>query len=146
MAFDVDHLLKRQSAGHRDGTSGMIRTLVQRLTIGAVLVLVVYGLSVDLGSADVEIEDRKLEAFIDAALAVDLVMDKWQPRIVQARDSKNAEMLHSQANTEIRETIERAEGISFDEYQKIRKVIASDPDILDRVTSIMWQQHKQHNE
>lgn len=143
MVFDVDPLSKRQSGGHKDAISGMIRTLVPRLTICALLALFVFGLSVQLGSADDEIEDQKLEAFIDAALAVDHVMDKWQPKIIQAKGSDKAEALHSQANTEIRETIERAEGISFDEYQKIRKVIASDPDMLDRVTSIMWDQHKQ---
>lgn len=119
----------------------MIRTLVQRLTIGTLLALSIFGLSVDLGSADVEIDDHKLEAFIAAALAVDHVMDRWQPRIVQAKNSDDAETLHSRANAEIKKTIERTEGISFDEYQRIRKAITSDPDMLDRVTNIMWQQH-----
>ncbi len=118
----------------------MIRTLVLRLTVGVLLILSVIGLSVQLGSADVEIEDQKLRAFIKAALAVDGVMDKWQPKITQAQGSEETETLHVQANAEIRATIERADGISFDEYQAIRKAIASDPDILDRVTHIMWEQ------
>lgn len=140
MAFGVDLLSKRQSAGHHDATSGMIRTLVPRLVIGAALASAILGLSVQLGSADAEVGDRKLEAFIDAALAVDHVMDKWQPKIIQSRGSEEAETLHVKANAEIRETIERADGISFDEYQKIRKAIATDPDMLDRVTHIMWRQ------
>lgn len=120
----------------------MIRTLVTRFTVGAVLALAIYGLSVQLGTADAEVEDRKLEAFIEAALAVDHVMDKWQPKIIQADGGEETETLHVQANAEIRQTIERTEGISFDEYQDIRQAIAKDPKMLDRVTSIMWQQQK----
>ena len=119
----------------------MIPTLVQRLLVVALLALPVFALSVQLGSADVEVEDQKLEAFIAAALAVDHVMDKWQPRIIKAKNSGAAERLHSKANAEIKKTIERADGISFEEYQRIRMAIAADPDMLDRVTSIMWQQH-----
>lgn len=118
----------------------MIRKLVTRVAAGAVLASAVYGLSVQLGSADAEIEDHKLEAFIDAALAVDHVMDKWQPKIIQAGSGEETETLHVKANAEIKDTIEEAEGISFDEYQDIRKAIAMNPEILDRVTRIMWQQ------
>lgn len=118
----------------------MTRTFAFRLVPVALLALSVIGLTVQLGSADVEIEDQKLRAFIKAALAVDGVMDKWQPKIIQARGSEQTEKLHVKANAEIRETIERADGISFDEYQTIRDAIAADPDMLDRVTSLMWEQ------
>ncbi|MGI9451434.1 MAG: DUF4168 domain-containing protein [Geminicoccaceae bacterium] len=118
----------------------MTRTLVLRVAVGALFVLSAIGLSVQLSSADVEIEDQKLRAFIKAALTVDSVMDKWQPKIIKARDSNETEMLHVRANAEIREAIESADGISFDEYQKIRNAIAADPDMLDRVTNLMWEQ------
>ncbi len=123
----------------------MIHTLVPRLTIVALLALAVIGLTIQLGSADDEIEDQKLEAFINAALAVDNVMDKWQPRIIQEKETNKAEALHSQANAEIKQTIEQAQGISYDEYQEIRRVIASDPNMLERVTAIMWQQQSGGN-
>lgn len=110
-----------------------------RVIAGALLGLSVLGLSMQLGSADISIGDRKLEAFIDAALAVDGVMDKWQPKIIQAGDSEAAEALHTKANAEIRETIERTKGISFGEYQVIRRAIAKDKDMLARVTDIMWR-------
>lgn len=136
-------LSKRQSVVLDVATSGMIPTLVSRLAIGAVLASVVFGLSVQLGSADVEIEDKKIKAFIEAALAVDHVMDKWQPKIIQASSSDEAETLHGQANAEIRAAIEGADGISLDEYQSIREAIAADSAMLDRVTEIMWQQRNQ---
>ncbi len=116
-----------------------MRTLAPRLAVVALLGAALFGLSIQLGSADVEVGDKKLQAFIKAALAVDHVMDKWQPKIIQAKGSQETKSLHLKANAEIRETIERTDGISFDEYQKIRNAIAADPDMLDRVTSIMWQ-------
>jgi hypothetical protein len=130
----------KQAAVHHDAKPGMTRTLVLRSAAALILALSVFGLSVQLGSADAEVEDEKLEAFINAALAVDHVMDKWQPRIIQADGGAEADKLHIKANAEIKETIEKADGISFDEYQKIRKAIAADPEMLDRVTQIMWQQ------
>lgn len=120
----------------------MMLTLARRLAGCAVIGAIVYGLSVQLGSADSEIEDGKLIAFIEAALAVDQVMDKWQPKIIQADGSDEAETLHVKANAEIRETINEAKGISFEEYQNIRNAIATDPEMLDRVTSLMWDQQK----
>jgi hypothetical protein len=130
----------KQAAVHHDAKPGMTRTLVLRSAAALILALSVFGLSVQLGSADAEVEDEKLEAFINAALAVDHVMDKWQPRIIQADGGAEADKLHIKANAEIKETIEKADGISFAEYQKIRKAIAADPEMLDRVTQIMWQQ------
>lgn len=143
MLCALTSLSKRQSVVLDVATSGMIPTLVSRLAIGAVLASVVFGLSVQLGSADVEIEDKKIKAFIEAALAVDHVMDKWQPKIIQASSSDEAETLHGQANAEIRAAIEGADGISLDEYQSIREAIAADSAMLDRVTEIMWQQRNQ---
>ena len=128
-----------RSVRNDDAKFGMKRTLALRLSVGAALALSVIGVSIQLGSADVEIEDQKLQAFIKAALAVDNVMDKWQPKIIQAGDSAQSESLHVKANEEIRAAIERADGISFDEYQTIRKAIAADPEMLDRVTSLMWR-------
>ncbi|MGI9437523.1 MAG: hypothetical protein ACR2Q4_22300 [Geminicoccaceae bacterium] len=117
----------------------MMLSLLPRLAAVALVVLSILAVSMQLGSADINVADRKLEAFIDAALAVDDVMDKWQPKIIRAGDSDAAEALHTKANAEIRETIEHADGISFSEYQDIRHAIAADSDMLARVTEIMWR-------
>lgn len=108
--------------------------------LGAFLLcLAVYGFSNDRGSAKVELGDGKLEAFVAAAAAVDRVMATWQPKIIGAEDSQ-AETLRDRANTEIRESIEKVEGISFAEYRMIREAITTDPDMLARVTEIMRRQ------
>ena len=93
----------------------------------------------DLANGDPE--DRKLEAFIQAAAAVDGVMTAWQMKIVQA-NNREADVLRRQANDEIRESIEQIEGISIAEYREIRRAIAVNPDMLARVTDIMRRQQQ----
>lgn len=110
---------------------------------GAFLLSVaIFGLSNDRGSANVDPDDRKLEAFVEAAAAVDSIMASWQPKITRA-DSNDAAALRHQANIEIRRSIEQTDGISLSEYRKIRRELATDPDILARVIDIM-RQHRQH--
>ena len=109
---------------------------------GAALVgLAIFGFSNDRGSATGDAEDRKLEAFIEAAAAVDSVVAIWQPKIAGA-DEDRAEALRLRANDEIRASIEQVEGISFAEYRDIRRAIATDAEMLARVTDIMRRQHQ----
>lgn len=117
-----------------------MRRLLPRLLAASLIGSSFFGLTVGLGSADgdyTNLADHKLEAFITAALAVDNVMDRWQPEIVRADDEGEAQQLRAKANAEIREAIEKAEGISLDEYQNIRKAIVADPEMMTRVTDIM---------
>ena len=101
--------------------------------------LAIFGFSNERGSANGDPEDQKLEAFIEAAAAVDGVMAVWQTKIVRA-DDQEADALRLQANDEIRESIEQVEGISFVEYREIRRAIAVDPGMLARVTDLMHRQ------
>ncbi|MEZ5932461.1 MAG: hypothetical protein R3F54_10990 [Alphaproteobacteria bacterium] len=119
----------------------MLARQLPRLCVPALIGLAVLGLSNDRGSADVDPEDRKLEAFIDAAAGVDRVMAAWQAKIAHA-DDHSADALRLQANSEIRKSIEEAEGITLAEYKAIRRAIALDPAILARVTEIMRARHR----
>lgn len=114
----------------------MTRRQLTRICGAFLLCLAVFAFSNDRGSAKGDLEDRKLEAFVMAAAAADGVMATWQPRIVRA-DDRRAKALRDRANIEIRESIERVEGISFAEYREIREAIAADPEMLARVTEIM---------
>ncbi len=103
--------------------------------------LVVFGLTNDRGSANGDPEERRLEAFIEAAAAVDGVMATWQAKIIRA-DGDKADLLRHQANDAIRESIEQVEGISFAEYRELRRAIAVDPAMLARVTDMMRRQQQ----
>jgi hypothetical protein len=93
----------------------------------------------DRGSATIDPVDQKLEAFVEAAFAVDQVKAVWQPKIAGAAVDRAAD-LREQANHEIRKSIDAVEGMSFADYQRISKSLASDPDLLARVTDIMREQ------
>ena len=114
----------------------MSRHHLLRIGGAALLGLLIFSLSNDRGSAKGDPEDRKLEAFIEAAASVDGVMASWQPIIARASDNE-AEALRRQANAEIRKSIEKVDGISLAEYREIRQSIAIDPGMLARVTEIM---------
>lgn len=118
----------------------MGRHLLPRFGLAALLAVATLGLSIGLGSADGDLEDYKLEAFITAALAVDQVMESWQPRIVRAKDDRQVADLRARANREIERSIERVDGITLPEYRQIRQTIAADPAMLERVRVIMRRQ------
>ena len=118
----------------------MPRRPLLKICVAILLGLALFGFSNERGSATGEAGDRKLEAFIEAAAAVDGVIAAWQPKIVRADDDQ-AEILRLRANDEIRTSIEQVEGISFTEYREIRRAIAVDPGMLARVTDIMRRQH-----
>lgn len=117
----------------------MNRHHLLRICGAALIGILIFGLSNDRGSAKGDPGDQKLKAFIEAAASVDGVMATWQPIIARASDDE-AEALRHQANSEIRESIQKVAGISLAEYQEIRRAIAVDSDMLARVTEIMRRQ------
>lgn len=119
----------------------MTGRLLPKTIVVVLFGILIFGFSLHRGSANDDPEDRKLEAFIEAAAAVEGVMAIWQPKIAGAGD-RGAEALRHQANRDIRESIERVEGISFGEYREIRQAIAADSDMLARVTEIMRRQRQ----
>lgn len=112
-----------------------------RIGVALLFGAVIFGLSNVRGSANGDVEDRKLEAFIEAAVAADGVMTTWRPRIAGA-DSRSAEDFRRQANIEIRESIDKVSGISYAEYRDIRRTIAGDAEMLARVTELMRRRHR----
>ena len=117
----------------------MIRRQLPKISIAVFFGVLIIALSHHHGSANNDPEDRKLEAFIEAAATVDGVIAYWQPRIASA-DGQSASVLREQANIDIRKSIEEVDGISFAEYREIRKTLATDSDMLARVTEIMRRQ------
>jgi hypothetical protein len=114
----------------------MNRGHLLKITSALVLGFLVIAFWNDRGAATIDPVDQKLEAFVEAAFVVDQIKAVWQPRIAGA-DVDQAADLRQQANNEIRQSIDAVEGISFEDYQRISKSLASDPDLLGRVTDIM---------
>lgn len=118
----------------------MLRRHLSGISVAAIIGVVAFGFSNDRGSANADIDDRKLEAFVTAAVEVDRVIAAWQPRIVRAED-RLAAKLRLQANAEILQRIEDVDGMSVDEYRAIRDDIAIDPDMLARINTLLSERN-----
>jgi hypothetical protein len=75
----------------------------------------------------------KLDAFIAAAITVDALVAGWMPRINEAASQEQSNELQKQARAEIVAAIERAEGITLEEYQQIGQAARSDPEFSTRL-------------
>lgn len=117
----------------------MLQGPLPKIAGALVVVFMVIALWNVHGVATADPMDHKLEAFVEAASAVDRVKAVWQPKIASA-DAEQVITLRQQANQEIRRSIDAVDGISFADYQRIRQNLASDPDLLARVTDIMREQ------
>jgi hypothetical protein len=84
-------------------------------------------------------EQAKLESFVNAALAVNRLVEQWTPRIQGAQNETEATQLREQANHELVAAIEQSNGISVDEYRKISQAAQSDPQLMARITEIFDQ-------
>ncbi|MEL6965015.1 MAG: DUF4168 domain-containing protein [Pseudomonadota bacterium] len=117
----------------------MLQGPLPKIAGALVVVFMVIALWNAHGAATVDPMDHKIEAFVEAASAVDQVKAVWQPKIASA-DADKAAGLRQEANKEIRRSIDAVDGISFADYQSIRQRLASDPELLARVTDIMRDQ------
>jgi Domain of unknown function (DUF4168) len=87
-----------------------------------------------------EFTDQKLESFVVAALAVEELIQQWNPRIQGAENAEEAAQLREQASTELVDAISRTEGITLEEYQEIGQAAQGDPDLRARIQRIYQDQ------
>lgn len=90
-----------------------------------------------------EFSQAKLEAFVDAAQSVDLLVQKWRPRIQGAQNQEQARSLTEQANMELVGAIESTRGISVDEYRSINAAARNDTVLASRINKIFDERAEQ---
>lgn len=83
-----------------------------------------------------EYTEEQLESFVDAAVAVNDLIEDWRPRITAAESEEQAAQLREQANEELAEAIEQTEGMSLEEYQQIGQAAQADPELSERINEI----------
>jgi outer membrane murein-binding lipoprotein Lpp len=91
------------------------------------------------GLAQEGYSDAKLESFASAVLAVNAIVEKWQPQIQAATSDEQAETMASEANDEMRAAVDGVEGITVDEYQEIAQAAQADPELMGRLDAIMGE-------
>jgi hypothetical protein len=83
-----------------------------------------------------QFQQAKLESFVNAALAVNRLVEQWTPRIQSAQSETEATQMREQANRELVAAIEQSDGITIDEYKQISQAAQSDPQLMERITKI----------
>lgn len=110
-----------------------MKSPVKRL-LGAVFLAVTAG-AFALGTANAEatFDDAKIEAYVTASIAIDALVNQWEPKIDAAKSEAEAQKMKEQANTELTAAIEKTKGITVDEYQQIIDTATKDPAMQQRL-------------
>jgi hypothetical protein len=80
--------------------------------------------------------DDKLEAFVEAAIAVSQVEERYQAQLAAAESETEREEIIAAANTEIVETIDEAPDVTVDEYVEISQATQANTDLFERIQEI----------
>jgi hypothetical protein len=112
-------------------------TSILRRSTGVAIVALSLALSAaGAAQAQQQYEQEKLESFVVAALAVNELVEQWTPRIQGAQDETEAAQLRDQANSELLNAINSANGITVDEYREISQAAQADPALMARISEI----------
>jgi hypothetical protein len=88
-----------------------------------------------------ELSDEKLNSFVVAAIAVEDLVEEWQPRIEEAATEEEALELRAQANAELVAAVEQTPGITVEEYQEIGIAAQTDPTLAERIRTLYEEQY-----
>jgi hypothetical protein len=81
----------------------------------------------------------QLKSFVSAALEVQQIRSKWQPRIQAADSAEQAQELQVQASTEMVSAVQD-KGLTVDTYRAIAMAARDNPELASRITKLMEQQ------
>ncbi|VAX08062.1 hypothetical protein MNBD_GAMMA26-1709 [hydrothermal vent metagenome] len=97
---------------------------------GTLILAAVFNLfTAGLVSAGSEISADKLDAYVNASIAMDLVIQEWGPKIEAATSEEEGHALKVKANTALALAIEGGGGITVDEYTQMMDASRSDPSL-----------------
>ena len=86
----------------------------------------------------------KLESFIEAAVAVNAVVERWTPRIRSADSEQQGTALIEQARAEMASVVEATDGITLEEYHEISAAARQNPALLDRIKKMFGARAKKN--
>lgn len=85
---------------------------------------------------EIDVSQQDLEAFASAAVAVDSVLQEWQPRLAEAETAEEAATIQEEAADEATRAVE-SEGLSVEEYQQINQAVQMDPELQQQVVQMI---------
>ncbi len=94
-------------------------------------------------AAQTEISDAKLQAFGQAAIQVDKIIDFWTPQINAAKTEDEAKGLADKGNSAITAAIINAEGVTLEEYLQINDALRTEAVLRARLNKIIDSMSRQ---
>lgn len=86
-----------------------------------------------------DVTQDQVDAFVEAALAVDNVRETYMPEIEAAEDEETRQSLLEEANTAALEAVEEVDGLSGDEYMAIASAAQQDQDLNARIVASLQE-------
>lgn len=117
--------------------------MLHRTLFGIGLALALFGAAIVPAKAQADFEPAKLDSFVDAAVAVNDLIDKWTPRIQGAESEQQANQLRTEANAEMVAAIEQTDGITVAEYQEILDTARNDAEFSARIQEMFQDRAEQ---
>jgi hypothetical protein len=91
-------------------------------------------------------DQKKLEAFVTAALAVKALTKKWAPTLHKHGTSEEGLKLRKEATAEYIATIEKIEDITPEEYKQIAQTAVRDRALMAQLRKIFGERSKKPDE
>ena len=103
--------------------------------------LLIFALGTSSASfAQSTVPPKQAQAFVLAAIAVQQVNEKWQPRINQATSEAQAERLKQRAAVEARQVIAEVDGITVDQYRVLYDAAKSNQELAAYLSDLLEQE------
>lgn len=85
------------------------------------------------------VNEEDIRAYAEAALAVQEISAKWQPRIAAAQEQQRADEIAGMQRDAQQEMVEAVQdkGLTVERYNDIYKVAQADPAVRDRIVQHM---------
>lgn len=83
-----------------------------------------------------DISDKKLEKFADSLGEIMEIREDFTAQLEQTGDPAEAQQLQQQANQKMMETVENND-LSIEEYNAINQAVQNDPQLRDKVVSMI---------
>ena len=87
------------------------------------------------------LEDKKLDQFADAYLAIEQIHVKTASELKQTQDADAANKVKAQAEARIIEAVERS-GLRLDEFNQIADLMVLDADLRQKIASRVQERRK----
>ncbi|MFD1913908.1 DUF4168 domain-containing protein [Halodurantibacterium flavum] len=83
--------------------------------------------------------NEALTAFVQAALAVNEVDQRYQAQVMEAQDPAVQQELIESANAEMIQAVEETPGITLEEYMEIGQAAEADPELNARLIAMVQE-------